>query len=161
MAKNPLSHCIGWCDYELSLKPKQKPKSFFLPCNTYMGLKDLGKAHTIVNITLPIPLKPLEFNYFSVMKTSMVLEANPTRHWCKSRGSSEMPGPLADPYGEKPAFHSLPLGRWEWATSVLGRRERAIPQFLILNFTFLLPSERWFGIGSNFHLQYTQHFERE
>lgn len=29
MAKNPLSHRIGWCDYELSLKTNQKPKSFF------------------------------------------------------------------------------------------------------------------------------------
>lgn len=55
---------------------QNKNQKVFLPCNIYVGLNELEKAHTIVSVALPIPLKPLEFNYFPVMKASMVLRAN-------------------------------------------------------------------------------------
>lgn len=159
-AKNPLSHRIGWCDYELSLKPKQKPKSFFAlqyTCGTEWFRKGTYNCERCFDCSF----KTLGIQLFFSNEKFYGARGQPHKALVQEQRQLRDAWAPRRPYGEKPAFHSLPLGTWEWDPSVLGRRERAIPQFLILNFTFLLPSERWFGMGSNFHLQYTQHFERE
>ena len=51
----------------------------------YLEQKVLKDVSAIVNLTLSVPLKPLKTSYFSVMKTSTVLEIEPCQLLVKIR----------------------------------------------------------------------------
>ena len=53
--------------------------------NIYLEQKVLEDVSAIVNLTLSAPLKPLKTSYFSVMKTSTVLETEPCQVLVKIR----------------------------------------------------------------------------
>ena len=61
----------------------EKKKS--LLWNIYLEQKVLKDVSAIVNLTLSLPLKPLKTSYFSVMKTSTVLETEPCQVLVKIR----------------------------------------------------------------------------
>lgn len=100
-----------------------------MPWNIYLELNTLENVCAIVNVALSVPLKPLESSYFSVMKTSTILEAVPCQVLVKTRLGRRVGQPkcacthLQNPL-ERDQVTVLPLslGRWELGVSVLKRK---------------------------------------